>query len=181
MFGLPIRSVMEPRKLVLASPQASVREAARLMMDSRVGAVLVVSEGRLVGIFTERDIVYRVTAADRDPRTTRLGEVMTPQPKTLAPEESTTEPVTEPVMFWENPACAQSNSNAPASAFDLEIMQPPAGLIIFAVRPASQSRDNTLIWKKSGSGSSAWAMWARARWPYLRKMPIRSPSSWDSA
>jgi CBS domain-containing protein len=88
MFGLPIRSVMEPRKLVVASPQTSVREAAQLMMDARVGAVLVVSEGRLVGIFTERDVVYRVTAADRDPRTTRLGEVMTAQPKTLAPEES---------------------------------------------------------------------------------------------
>ena len=41
MFGLPIRSVMEPRKLVVASPQTSVREAARLMMDARVGAVLV--------------------------------------------------------------------------------------------------------------------------------------------
>ncbi len=88
MFGLPIRSVMEPRKLVVASPQTSVREAARLMMDARVGAVLVVSEGRLVGIFTERDVVYRVMAADRDPRATPLGEVMTAQPKTLAPEES---------------------------------------------------------------------------------------------
>ena len=88
MFGLPIRSVMEPRKLVVASPQTSVREAARLMMEARVGAVLVVSEGRLVGIFTERDVVYRITAVDRDPRATRLGEVMTPQPKTLAPEES---------------------------------------------------------------------------------------------
>ena len=88
MFGLPIRSVMEPRKLVVASPQTSVREAAQLMVDAQVGAVLVVSEDRLVGIFTERDVVYRVVAADRDPLTTRLGEVMTAQPKTLAPEES---------------------------------------------------------------------------------------------
>jgi len=88
MFGLSIRNVMEPRKLVVASPQTSVREAARLMADARVGAVLVVSEGRLVGIFTERDVVYRVMAADRDARTTCLGEVMTAQPKALAPEES---------------------------------------------------------------------------------------------
>lgn len=86
MFGLPIRSVMEPRKLVVASPQASVWEAARLMMDARVGAVLVVSEDRLVGIFTERDAVYRVVAAERDPRATRLAEVMTPRPKTLPSE-----------------------------------------------------------------------------------------------
>lgn len=63
-------------------------QAARLMMDARVGAVLVVSEGRLVGIFTERDAVYRVMAAQRDPRATPLAEVMTPRPKTLAPEAS---------------------------------------------------------------------------------------------
>jgi CBS domain-containing protein len=88
MFGLPIHSVMEPRKLVVASPQASVWEASRLMMDARVGAVLIVSEGRLVGIFTERDAVYRVVAAERDPRATRLAEVMTPQPQTLPPEAS---------------------------------------------------------------------------------------------
>ena len=88
MFGLPIRSVMEPRKLVVAAPQASVWEAARLMMDARVGAVLVVDNDRLVGIFTERDAVYRVMAAERDPRATRLAEVMTPQPKTLSPEAS---------------------------------------------------------------------------------------------
>ena len=88
MFGLPIRSVMEPCKLVVASPQASVWEASRLMMDARVGAVLIVSEGRLVGIFTERDAVYRVVAAERDPRATRLAEVMTPQPQTLPPEAS---------------------------------------------------------------------------------------------
>jgi len=88
MFGLPIRSVMEPRKLMVASPQASVWEASRLMRDARVGAVLIVSEGRLVGIFTERDAVYRVVAAERDPRATRLAEVMTPQPQTLPPEAS---------------------------------------------------------------------------------------------
>ena len=71
MFGLSIRSVMESRKLVVAAPDASVREAARLMKEA-VGAVLVVSDGQLVGIFTERDAVNRVMAMDRDPRTTRL-------------------------------------------------------------------------------------------------------------
>jgi CBS domain-containing protein len=87
MFGLSIRSVMESRKLVVAAPEASVREAARLMKDARVGAVLVVADGRLVGIFTERDAVDRVMAMDRDPRATRLDEVMTPRPKTLSPDE----------------------------------------------------------------------------------------------
>jgi CBS domain-containing protein len=88
MFGLSIRSVMDARKLVVALPETSVREAGRLMKKAKVGAVLVVRAGELVGIFTERDAVYRVVAMDRDPRTTRLDEVMTPDPKTLSPEES---------------------------------------------------------------------------------------------
>ena len=88
MWGLPIRSVIEPRKLVVAPPEASVSEAARLMKKSKVGAVLVVKEAKLVGIFTERDAVYRVMAADRDPRLTSIGEVMTPEPITVSPDES---------------------------------------------------------------------------------------------
>jgi CBS domain-containing protein len=47
-----------------------------------------VEGGRLVGIFTERDAVYRVIAKARDAHTTRLAEVMTPAPKTFAPDES---------------------------------------------------------------------------------------------
>jgi CBS domain-containing protein len=88
MFGMPIRSVIEPRELVVAPPEATVGEATRLMKRGKVGAVLVVKEGRLVGIFTERDAVYRVIAVHRDPRITRLAEVMTPDPKTVEPDET---------------------------------------------------------------------------------------------
>ena len=85
---MPIRSVIQPRALVVAPPQASVSEASRLMKRGKVGAVLVVEEGRLVGIFTERDAVYRVMAVHRDPRVTTLAEVMTREPKTVAPDET---------------------------------------------------------------------------------------------
>jgi CBS domain-containing protein len=88
MLEQPIRSVLEPRKLVVASPQASVDEAARLMKEGRVGAVLVVDGKRLVGIFTERDALFRVLAERRDPLATRLAEVMTPDPITVSPAES---------------------------------------------------------------------------------------------
>ena len=88
MFGLPIRNVLEPHKLVMAPPEATVSEASQLMKRSNVGAVLVVKEGRLTGIFTERDALYRVIAAQRDPRVTKLAEVMTPEPKTVAPDET---------------------------------------------------------------------------------------------
>ena len=88
MLELPVRSVLDPRKLVLAPPQASVDDAARLMKEAHVGAVLVVEQGRLIGIFTERDAVYRVLAARRDPLLTPLAEVMTRDPVAVAPEET---------------------------------------------------------------------------------------------
>ena len=88
MFGLPIGSVMEREKMLVAPPDTSVSAAAKLMAKRKVSAVLVVADGRLVGIFTERDAVYRVIAKGLDARTTCLAEVMTPDPNTVTPEES---------------------------------------------------------------------------------------------
>lgn len=88
MLELPVRSVLEPRNLVVAPPQASVDDAARLMKEAHVGAVLIVEQERLIGIFTERDAVYRVLAARRDPLLTRLAEVMTRDPVAVSPEET---------------------------------------------------------------------------------------------
>jgi CBS domain-containing protein len=88
MFSEPIKNVMERNKLVSAPPDTSVEAAARLMAERKVGAVLVVENKRLVGIITERDVVFRVVAADRNPRATRVAEVMTRDPKTLTPDET---------------------------------------------------------------------------------------------
>jgi CBS domain-containing protein len=88
MLSEAVRNVMERRRLVLAEPDTSVAEAARLMAANKVGAVMVVEGRRLVGIFTERDAVVRVIAQQRDAETTRLAEVMTPSPVTVAPRES---------------------------------------------------------------------------------------------
>jgi CBS domain-containing protein len=88
MLGLPIKSILEPRRLVVAAPQTNVAEAAKLMKKGKVGAVLVVEQGRLVGIFTERDAVFRVMARGLDPSSTALREVMTPDPITVAPDET---------------------------------------------------------------------------------------------
>jgi CBS domain-containing protein len=88
MLGLPIKSVLEPRKLVVAAPHTTVTEAARLMKEGKVGAVLVVEEGRLVGIFTERDALFRVIAPGLDPARTELRGVMTRDPTTVAPDET---------------------------------------------------------------------------------------------
>ncbi|HEX8013012.1 MAG TPA: CBS domain-containing protein [Casimicrobiaceae bacterium] len=83
MFDLPVRSVMRRRKLLKAPPETLVSKAAKLMAKKNVGAVLVVQDARLVGIFTERDVVFRVVAQGLDARTIRLADVMTPAPKTV--------------------------------------------------------------------------------------------------
>ncbi len=59
------------------SPETTVLEAVRLMSDERVGAVAVTREGKLAGIFTERDLMIRVVLEGRNPGATRVGEVMT--------------------------------------------------------------------------------------------------------
>jgi CBS domain-containing protein len=83
----PIRSIIENRKVLTAQSTTAVSEAARLMKQDQAGALLVCEAGRLVGVFTERDALFRVTAADRDPKTTTLADVMTPNPQAIAPDK----------------------------------------------------------------------------------------------
>ena len=67
--------------LVLSLPGSSTAlEAARLMTERNIGAILVVEEGRLRGIFTERDAVRRIMSEGRDPGITPLTGVMTANP-----------------------------------------------------------------------------------------------------
>lgn len=82
----PVRSIIEDQKPVTASAELTVAAAAQLMKEHRIGALLVVQEGRLAGIFTERDALFRVIGEGRDPATTRVGEVMTANPRTIAPD-----------------------------------------------------------------------------------------------
>jgi CBS domain-containing protein len=88
MFSQPIRDVMEQEKLLTAPPETTVSKAAKLMAKRNVGAIMIVDERRLVGIFTERDAVFRVIAKSLDSQTTRLADVMTIAPITVAPDKS---------------------------------------------------------------------------------------------
>ena len=79
------------RQVIHLAPSASVREAAQLMSENHIGALLVMEEGRLAGIFTERDALNRVLAEGRDPDSTLLSEVMTRDPVTLSPQTAATQ------------------------------------------------------------------------------------------
>jgi CBS domain-containing protein len=87
-----VRDIIEEGRDLLELPAgASVRDAAQAMRDWDVGAVLVTENGRLAGIFTERDLVNRVIACDRDPESTPLSEVMTRDPDTISPKAAALE------------------------------------------------------------------------------------------
>lgn len=88
MFDQPIRNVMDEKRLLTALPETTVADAAKLMAHMNVGAVVVMDNERVTGIFTERDAVFRVIAQGRDAGTTPLTEVMTYAPKTLGPDKS---------------------------------------------------------------------------------------------
>jgi len=83
--GLPVgpsrtmvRDVMT-RSVETAAPDATIVDVARRMRDLDVGSLPVTDGGRLLGIVTDRDLSVRATAAARDPSTTRVREVMSPE------------------------------------------------------------------------------------------------------
>lgn len=88
MLSQPVRSILGQHRLVTAAPATTVREAVELMARGGVGAVVVVDNGRLVGIFSERDVVFRVVARGLQPAATPLADVMTKAPVTVDPERT---------------------------------------------------------------------------------------------
>jgi CBS domain-containing protein len=84
----PVRAIIEKQPILTAAASTTVADAARVMKRSKVGAIMVVGDsGRLVGIFTERDALYRMLAEGRNGKTTRLADVMTSAPRTIHPDK----------------------------------------------------------------------------------------------
>ena len=71
-----VRDLVQDRELFCVEEDATVSEAARQMADLHVGAIVVMRGEHLRGVFSERDIMKRVIVESLDPRTTRVGEVM---------------------------------------------------------------------------------------------------------
>jgi CBS domain-containing protein len=83
MIREPIRSLAPPRPLSLA-PAAEVGDAIRMMREHRVGCLLVVESGRLIGIITERDLLLKLERGDL---ARPVRELMTPDPEVLTPDD----------------------------------------------------------------------------------------------
>ncbi len=82
-----IRNLLEGRSLVTASKDMTVRAACRLMTERKIGALLVVENSRIAGIFTERDVLNKILSAGLDPDATRLEQVMASNPQTISADK----------------------------------------------------------------------------------------------
>ncbi len=81
-----VRDVIVRKEVFQLPAEATVRSASRLMAEQGIGAVLVMKDDAIQGIFSERDALKRVLAEDLDPDTTTLAEVMTREMVTLDPD-----------------------------------------------------------------------------------------------
>lgn len=72
----PIKAIIGGQETVTVRKISSVRDTAQVMATNRIGAVPVIDAERLVGIFTERDLLTRVVAAGLDTASTTVGDVM---------------------------------------------------------------------------------------------------------
>lgn len=80
--------LLAPSEPIRFPAEATVHEAVTKMVANRRAAVVIVDgEGRLIGIFTERDVLTRVVGQGRDLHRTTLGEVMTRDPEALSPQD----------------------------------------------------------------------------------------------
>jgi CBS domain-containing protein len=83
-----IYDLVKDQETYRANVNQTVLELAKAMVERNIGAVPVLDNGELVGIFSERDLMRRVVVASRDPRTTPVQEVMTTDPLTVSPHET---------------------------------------------------------------------------------------------
>ena len=92
--------VLDPVSLILRKKgcemwsvpsDATVYSAMQMMADKNVGALLVIDQGRLVGLISERDYARKIVLLGRGSKETRVCEIMTPSPMTIDPECSVDE------------------------------------------------------------------------------------------
>lgn len=88
-------TVLPARKPIVVARQSSVTDAVRSMQGEHRGAVLVTEDGtpgtKVVGIFTERDVLFRIVDGGRNPATLAIGDVMTEEPECLGDDQTIAE------------------------------------------------------------------------------------------
>jgi CBS domain-containing protein len=90
---IPVQQILSEKKkpLSIVAPEETVLAAAKLMCERDVGAVMVVERGKLIGVFTERDCLHKVTAPGIDPKDVRVRDVMSERVRYVTPGMTVTQ------------------------------------------------------------------------------------------
>jgi len=88
LLDRPIGELPDLRQPCCVAPETSCREAVDRMVAEKVGCVLVVRDGKVAGIFTERDVLCQVAGRPIDLDRTPVERLMTPDPECLTPGEA---------------------------------------------------------------------------------------------
>ncbi|MDP6572280.1 MAG: CBS domain-containing protein [Rhodospirillales bacterium] len=80
--------IIQNQTITSLTATRSVLEGAKLMAEKNVAAIIIVDDGKLSGIVTERDLTQRVLAKGMDAKKTSIGDIMTKDPDTLSPGDS---------------------------------------------------------------------------------------------
>ncbi|MBU5690194.1 MAG: CBS domain-containing protein [Candidatus Aenigmatarchaeota archaeon] len=81
-----VKDVMNPQ-VVVAKPQATIKEAAEIMSQMRIGCLLVMDNEKVVGIVTESDIIGKIVASKKDPEKVKVSDIMTTNIVSINSEE----------------------------------------------------------------------------------------------
>ena len=81
---MKIREIMRPVRII--SKEDTVRKAAQMMADNRIGSLIVVDGKKIVGIITERDMLTKVTAQGKPSDKVSVDDVMTSKVLTISPD-----------------------------------------------------------------------------------------------
>jgi len=90
MKNSPISTLLHHKTAELWSiaPEATVFEAIKLMAEKNIGSLLVLSGGRLTGVFTERDYTRKIALQGKSSRETRVGEIVSSEVVSVTPHHS---------------------------------------------------------------------------------------------
>jgi CBS domain-containing protein len=116
-----IRDLLKNQVTISAEVHQTVLEVASLMAEHHIGAVPVLREGQMVGIFSERDLMDRVVVAGKDPARTPVSQVMTEDPLTVAPDDplETCKTLMKRHEFRHLPVCAGRDLKGVVSLRDI--------------------------------------------------------------
>jgi CBS domain-containing protein len=91
--SVPVSSLLHQKGAAVwhIAPEATVFDAIQLMADKNIGALPVLSQGRLVGIFTERDYTRKIALAGKTSKQTLVKEILSPKVVSVPPDESVEE------------------------------------------------------------------------------------------